>query len=73
MASDSKMITCNPKKYVLNEVLERLKSINIDPFINANSSIADTKLKEMRGKLKDSNQRIEELLATINSKIGDNE
>ena len=52
-----------------DEVLERTKKINIDPFIVANSSTADDKLKKVKQKLSETKGIIEDLIKRIDEKI----
>ena len=52
-----------------DEVLERTKKINIDPFIVANSSTADDKLKKVKQKLSETKCIIEDLIKRIDEKI----
>jgi hypothetical protein len=51
------------------EVLERAKKINIDPFIVANSSTADEKLRKVKRTLSETKSIIEELINRIDEKI----
>lgn len=52
-----------------DEVLERTKKINIDPFIVANSSTADDKLRKVKQKLSETKCIIEDLIKRIDEKI----
>ena len=51
------------------EIIERLKEINIEPFLSATSPIADEKLRIIKAKLEDASQWIEELEEKIKKKI----
>ncbi len=52
-----------------DEIVDRLKQINIEPFLNATSSLADDKLRTIHAKLANASQWIEDIDEKIKTKI----
>lgn len=51
------------------EIIERLRDLNIDPFLSATSALADDKLRTIHKSLKEASDRIADIQKKIESKI----